>query len=124
MERSRLAYVFQHAPAFLAVLRGPQLAFELVNDAYYELVGHRTLLGKSVFEALPEIRGQDFEALLQQVIRSGEPFVGREVPIHVRRGASTTPEERFIDFVCLPLVEPDGARSGIIAHGTDVTDRV
>jgi signal transduction histidine kinase len=33
------------------------------------------------------------------------------------------PEERFVDFVYLPFVE-DGARVGIIAHGSDVTAQV
>jgi len=124
VERSRLAYVFQHAPTFLAVLRGPQLAFEMVNDAYYRLVGHRELVGRPVFEALPELRGQGFEKLLEGVLETGEPFVGREVAIHLQQQPSGPLEERFLDFVYLPLVDPDGTRSGIIAHGTDVTDQV
>jgi PAS domain-containing protein len=57
-ERARLSDVFRQAPSFLAVLRGPDYVFELVNDAYYQLVGHRALLGKPVWEALPEVRGR------------------------------------------------------------------
>jgi PAS domain S-box-containing protein len=41
VERARLAYVFQQAPAFLAILRGPEHVFELANDAYYGVVGYR-----------------------------------------------------------------------------------
>ena len=41
LERTRLATVFQQAPAFLAVLRGENHIFELANDSYYQLVGHR-----------------------------------------------------------------------------------
>jgi signal transduction histidine kinase len=124
LERSRLAYVFQQAPAFLAVVRGPKHVFELVNDAYYQLVGHRELLGKPVAEALPEVAVQEFLGLLDGVLATGEPFVGREVPIRLVRTPGAPPEERFVDFVYLPLIEADGARAGVIAHGTDVTAQV
>ena len=124
VERARLSYVFQHAPAFLAVLRGADHTFELANDAYYQLVGHREIIGKPVAEALPEIREQGFVELLDGVLRRGEPFIGREVPVLLARTPGAVPEERFVDLSYLPLIEADGTRSGIIAHGTDVTEQV
>jgi signal transduction histidine kinase len=124
LERARLADVFRQAPTFLAVLRGPDHVFELVNDAYYQLVGHRELLGKPVFEALPEVRGQGFKELLDRVLATGEPFVGRDVPLLVERHAGAALEERFIDLTYLPLMEADGTWSGVIAHGADMTAQV
>ena len=124
VERARLEFVFKQAPAFLAVLRGPRHVFELANDAYYRLVGHRALIGKPVSEALPEVVSQGFVELLDHVLRTGEPYVGRETAIQLSRTPGSTPEERFVDFSYLPLLEVDGTRSGIIAHGTDVTDQV
>ena len=124
LERGRLAYVFQQAPAFLAVLRGPSYVFELVNDAYYQLVGHRELLGRPAFEAIPEVRDQGFKELLDGVVSTGEPWIGREVPITLVRTPSAPPEARYVDLIYLPLIEQDGSRSGVIAHGTDVTAQV
>ena len=124
VERARLAYVFQQAPAFLAVVRGPDHVFELVNDAYYQLVGHRELLGKPAFDALPEVREQGFKELLDGVLTTGQPWIGREVPIMLARTPGAPPEQRFLDFSYLPLVESDGERTGVIAHGTDVTEQV
>jgi PAS domain S-box-containing protein len=124
VERSRLAYVFQQAPAFLAVVRGPDHVFELVNDAYYAVVGHRELVGLPVRDALPEVREQGFIGLLDRVLGDGTPYVGREMPVLLARTEGELPEERFVDFVYLPLVEADGRRSGVIAHGTDVTEQV
>jgi signal transduction histidine kinase len=124
LERERLAFVFEQAPAFLAVLRGPRHTFELANPAYYSLVGHRELVGKPVLEALPEVEGQGFIELLDGVLETGEPFVGREFPARLARTPEGPPEERFIDLIYMPLVEADGTRSGVIAHGTDVTDSV
>jgi PAS domain S-box-containing protein len=124
VERARLAYVFQQAPAFLAVLRGPTHVFELANDAFYQVVGHRELLGRSVAEALPETRGQGFIELLDGVLATGEPFVGRELPIVLARTPGAPLEERFVDFVYQPRIEADGERTGVVAHGTDVTEQV
>ena len=123
-ERSRLEYVFQHAPAFLAVLRGPAHVFEIANEAYYRLVGRRDILGKPALDALPEVRGQGFDVLLDNVLRTGDPFVGREVPLRIVRTPGADPETVYVDFAYLPLVEADGSRSGIIAHGHDVTEQV
>ena len=52
-ERRRLADVFEHAPSFMCVLRGPTHIFERANARYYELVGRRDALGRPVREAVP-----------------------------------------------------------------------
>jgi signal transduction histidine kinase len=124
LERSRLEEVFRQAPSFLAVLSGPRHVFEIVNDAYYQLVGHRDIVGKPAFEALPEVRGQGFEALLDRVMSTGVPYVGRAVPLMVARTPDSPPEQRYVNLVYQPVTEADGTRTRIVAHGTDVTDAV
>jgi PAS domain S-box-containing protein len=121
-QRERLADLFQQAPAFFAVLRGPEYIFEMINPLYQELIGQRPVLGKSIREALPEAEGQGFIALLDEVYRSGKSFVGRRTPIHLARTASQPLEERFLDFVYQPRREADGTISGIIVLGVDVTE--
>ncbi|HSJ15013.1 MAG TPA: PAS domain-containing protein [Longimicrobiales bacterium] len=124
LERARLAEVFRQAPTFLAVLRGPEHVFDLVNDAYYGVVGHRDIVGKPIMAAIPELAGQGFVELLDQVLVTGEPYVGREVPIRLARTPGTAPEERYVDFVYQPLAGADGERTGVVAHGHDVTEQV
>jgi signal transduction histidine kinase len=123
VERSRLEEVFRQAPAFLAVLRAPDWRFELANDAYYQLVGHRALVGRTVAEALPEVMDQGFVQLLEQVVRTGKPYVGREIAVALQRGTGA-PEERFLDFVYQPLTDGEGNTVGVVAHGHDVTEHV
>ncbi|HEX8384904.1 MAG TPA: PAS domain S-box protein [Rubricoccaceae bacterium] len=115
---------FDQAPAFIAVLRGPDHVFEYVNQAYLQLVGFRDVLGAPAREALPEVEGQGFFELLDRVYESGEPFVGTEVPISLQREPGAPPEERFVDFVYQPLLGPNGSVRGILAQGVDATDRV
>ncbi len=123
-EGRRLAQLFEKAPVFMAVVKGPSHVFELANDAYYQLIGHRDIIGKALDDALPDVRGQGFDKLLDRVLQTGEPFIGREIAVTVQRKPGAAPEERFVDFVYAPLTEPDGTRSGVIAYGSDVTDHV
>ncbi|MDP3400254.1 MAG: PAS domain-containing protein, partial [Brevundimonas sp.] len=53
-ERNRLLDIFMQAPGFIAVLTGPDFVFQMHNEAYAELTGHRALNGRPVVEALPE----------------------------------------------------------------------
>ena len=121
---ARLREVFAQAPAFLAVLRGRDHVFEFANDAYARLVGHRDIVGRPVEDALPEVRAQGFIDLLDRVLETGEPFIGREVPVQLARAPGSALEERFVDFVYQPLAGPEGTHTGIVAHGSDVTEAV
>ena len=124
IERARLATVFAASPSILALVRGPDHVFELANEAYLRLIGRRDVIGKPLLEAVPELRGQGFDRLLDEVMATGQPYVGREVPIGVSPAAGAPAEERYFDFVYLPLTEVDGTHSGVIAHGNDVTEQV
>jgi len=120
----RIHDVFAQAPAFLAVLRGPEHRFEFANDAYRRLVGSRTIIDRPVADALPEVREQGFIDLLDQVYSTGSPFVGRAIPVMLERAHGEPPEHVYVDFVYQPLTGADGNIDGIVAHGSDVTDAV
>ena len=124
VERARLAQVFQRAPSFIVAFRGPDQVYEFVNEAYYQVIGHRDVLGKPLLEAVPEIRGQGFKELLERVRQTGEPWVGREAPVLLERTPGQPLETRYLDMVFQALVEADGTRSGVVAHGSDVTEQV
>ncbi|HEX4310320.1 MAG TPA: ATP-binding protein [Acidobacteriaceae bacterium] len=121
-ERERLADLFQQAPAFFAVLRGPSHVFEMANPPYQELIGQRDILGRALAEAVPESMEQGFVALLDTVYRTGAPYIGRNTPIELMRTAAQPPELRYLDFVYQPRRDADGTISGIIVLGVDVTE--
>jgi two-component sensor histidine kinase len=108
----------------MAVLRGPDHVFVLVNEAYRRIVGERDLIGKPVREAMPELAGQGFFELLDQVYSTGKPFVGHQMPAKVQRQPDGPVEEIFVDFVYQPIIGVDGQVSGISVEGSDVTARV
>jgi signal transduction histidine kinase len=119
-----LEEVFCKSPSFLHVLQGPEFVFEMANDAYYQLVGHRELIGRPAFEALPEAANGGFQELIARVMTTREPFIGRELPVTLVRTPGMPPEERLIDLIYLPLIDADGSCTRILGHGTDVTDHV
>jgi PAS domain S-box-containing protein len=120
----QLREVFSQAPAFVAVLRGDTHIFEFANDAYQRLVSNRDIIGKTLVEALPEIAGQGFVALLDRVLATGERFVGRATPVRLASGPEQESKLVYLDFVYQPITNARGERVGIVVHGTDVTDAV
>lgn len=122
-ERGFLLRLFEQAPSFMAVLRGPDHVFELANGAYAKLVGHRDVLGLTVAEALPEVAGQGYIALLDQVLTTGEAFVGRGVPIMLQSTPGQPLEQRYLDFIYQPIARADGRTDGIFVQGHDITEQ-
>jgi signal transduction histidine kinase len=114
---------FDHAPGFVAVLRGPQYVFEMANQAYYQLVGHREILGKPAFEALPDVREQGFEQLLDGVRTSGKAFIGRNQQLRVQREPGGPRVQVVIDLLYQPIVNKAGEVIGIFAQGHEVTEQ-
>jgi PAS domain S-box-containing protein len=124
LELSRLATLFEQAPGFLAVLRGPQHVFELINPAYSQLIGHRDVVGKAILKAMPEIRGQGFVELLDRVYRSGKPFVGSELQMYLQREPGAPLEEHHFNFVYQAMRSAEGEVTGVLATGYDVSEQV
>ena len=122
-EVTRQQRLFEQAPGFIVVLRGPEHRFEFANEAYRRLFGGRDLIDRTVREALPEIEGQGFFELLDQVYATGVRFVGHQRAMRLRHTASPGFDERFLDFVYEPMRDEAGHVTGIFVEGHDVTER-
>ena len=116
-ERARLAEMFDQSPSFMAVVRQPGQVIELANDSFAEMVGARDLIGRRLTDFLPEIGGRTTTDLLDAVAVTRRPFRASGLRI---AGAC----ERFVDLVCQPIADRNGAVSAIFLDGSDVSDRV
>ncbi len=123
-ERQRLLAAFRQAPAFFALLKGPEHVFDLVNPMYLRLIGGRDVVGKPIRKAMPEIVEQGYVNLLDRVFRTGEPFVGQGLRFTLEESDGRPGEEHYVDFVYQPLREADGSISGILVFGVDLTHRI
>jgi signal transduction histidine kinase len=121
-ERNNLHALLMQAPAAIAILRGPELRYELSNPLNQELAQGRSLVGKPVAEALPE-SADGLVPILRQVYQTGEAYVGREVPVTV---PAPDAGERlvYLSGTYQPLRTPDGSIDGVMTFAYEVTDLV
>lgn len=123
-ERNQLVDMFMQAPGFVAVLSGPEHVFQMHNPAYTQLIGHRTITGKTVREALPELVGQGFYELLDMVYETGEPHEGRNSRVQLQRTPDGPLEALYLNFIYQPIRDEAGKVAGIFVQGHDVTETV
>lgn len=114
--------LFQQAPGFICILRGPEHVFEYVNDAYLRLFGDAAWIGKRVREAIPDLAGQGAYEALDRVFSTGERMLFTQAPARFRRTPDSPEELRYLDFIYAPITDGDGAISGIFCEGYDVTE--
>jgi PAS domain S-box-containing protein len=124
VERQKIYALFMQSPVATCIVEGPRHVFTFANAAYRERVGGRELIGKPLLEARPELNGQGFEAILDRVLATGEPFFGKEWPILLDREGTGEREEAFINFAYSPKRNAQGEVDGIIATSSDVTEQV
>ena len=115
--------ILSKTPAAICVLRGPNHVFEVANENYMKLLGHRDIIGKTVLEAVPEVSNQGFIELLDEVYKTGKPYVGKETQIQLQVNKNTL-KNSFLNFVYQPTRNHKGKIDGIFAHVVDVTEQV
>ena len=121
--RPQFAHVMSHFPGAVAVFSGPQHFFRATSAAYRALIGGRDVIGLPVREALPELDGQGFFELLDQVHATGEPVSLADVPARWDSDGDGLLEYHRIDLTYLPLLATGGGVEGVVAFVQDVTER-
>ncbi len=122
--REELYGLFMQTPVAICIIEGPEHTFTFANPAYGAFVGGRDVVGKRLFEALPEAAGQGFEILMDRVTSSGVPFIGNEVPGTVRRAEDGQLVEIFFNLVYSPKRNARGEIDGLFVCSIDVTEQV
>ncbi|GAA4054619.1 hypothetical protein GCM10022409_47130 [Hymenobacter glaciei] len=123
-QRRRLHELFEQMPLAIAVLQGPEYVIEMANPTVCTLWGRTPAqaLDTPLFDLLPEIRDQGFKELLDEVVRTGVPYVATELPsVLLRHGRRDT---LYWNFVYQPLFAPSGQVTGITVMATEVSAQV
>ena len=115
--------LFMQMPAIICMLQGPKHVFEFANEMYMQLIGQRAIIGKPFREALPELEGQGFLELLDEVYKTGKPFRGHETFATFERG-NRKHENGFFNFEFQSTYDDKGNIEGILVFATEVTDQV
>jgi hypothetical protein len=82
--------LYMQAPIAIGIYTGKEHVIELANPLMCELWGRSIdkVINTSLFKALPEVAQQGFEEILSDVLGSGIPFVGNELPATLNRKAN------------------------------------
>jgi PAS domain S-box-containing protein len=125
LERRRLQELMEQAPAAMALMHGPEHRYTYVNDYYLRVTGRASpsdFIGRTLEESLPETETAVFRKLLDDVYRTGNPYVGREMKATLNRAGQTV--EAYFDFVYQAIRSSAGEVEGVLVHAIDVTDKV
>jgi len=118
-----LITLFSQAPVAMCLLIGDDLIIQNANPQILELWGRdSSVVGKPLFEALPEIKSQGFVEIFENVYYKGEVFKGNKLSIFLEKFG--TLEEHFFDFIYSPVYSVDKKIIGVSVVATEVTDQV
>ncbi|MBO9519364.1 MAG: PAS domain-containing protein [Porphyrobacter sp.] len=120
-EKQQMQQLFGELPVFMAYCRGEELRLQFVNTAFRKFYAFRPLEGLRVEEAIPEAAGQGFVTLLREVLRTGEPYVGNDIPMRLRSGSEEA--MKYVDFIYQPVRNSQGRPIGVLCTGVDVTEQ-
>ncbi|MGI4735423.1 MAG: PAS domain-containing protein [Janthinobacterium lividum] len=123
-QRQRFYDLLMQLPAQVAVHESIDQVFTLVNPSYQRLAPERDLLGQPIREAWPELVSQGILEELDHVYRTGEPFIGTELPFQVDFTRTGQPEQVYFNAFFLPLRNPQGQVTGVLDFSYDVTEQV
>ena len=118
-----LITLFSQAPVAMCLLIGDDLIIQNANPQILELWGRdASVVGKSLFDALPEIKSQGFVEIFENVYHKGEIFKGNKLSIFLEKFGNL--EEHFFDFIYSPVYRVDKKIIGVSVVATEVTDQV
>jgi len=123
-EIERQRSLFEQAPSFVIIMRGPEHVVDFVNQAHLRAFGSAEWVGKTIRQAFPDIVDQGFFELMDEVYRTGEPYRAHGAEVRYHYPPSGREERRYLDFIYAPLLDQTGKISGVFCEGYDVTERI
>ncbi|MBU8896635.1 PAS domain-containing protein [Corallococcus sp. M34] len=120
---ARQEAMLTQAPIALFTFRGPEHRCESLNPAAHALLSERSVLGRPVRELLPEGEAV-LVRCLDEVYRSGEPFVSREVTLSLKSPVTACVEPRAFALTCQPWHDTHRSLQGVICLAVETTDAV
>jgi PAS domain S-box-containing protein len=115
--------LIEKAPVATCLFVGRELKLEVVNEIMLEYWGaDSSVIGMPLAEAVPEIKGQRFLSILDNVYNTGKTYEVKASPAQLRTGGIAG--TYYFDFTYKPLFNNDGEVYAIINMALDVTEQV
>lgn len=113
---------FMQSPVPFVILEGADHFFKIANPPYELMVG-RKVMGKTVREAFTKGEADLYLSVLDEVYKTGRPFIGKELPFSPidDHGIKKT---YYLDFAYHANRNEAGQIVGILVVAYDVTEQV
>ena len=121
--RDDINLFLEQAPIAFGVLKYRHLKIEVANSLILQLWGkNKSVIGKPLAEALPELAGQPYLDILDEVYTTGKRYVGRESPVSLFINGAE--EVVYFNFMYEPIKNKSEVPNSIMIIATDVTSIV
>ena len=122
--KNRLDTMIMTAPIGMTVLKGRDMVIEMANQPMYELWGRtpNQVLNNKLLDVFPELLGQPFPEMLQEVYSTGKRLAIPEISVDIKTTMGLTTS--VIDFSYDPLFDLEGNVESILVTVIDITDKV
>ena len=123
-DRTQYHNALEQAPIGFCILSSDNYTVLDANRTYLQLVDKTTeqMVGKPLFEALPELEHQGIDELLRGVITTGKAYLGNEFRIEIKRNNQR--ETAYFNFIYQPYISETGTCIGVIVIANEITSVV
>lgn len=119
----RLRDIIEQASIPMCLYCGREMRIEIINEELLATWGRdRSVIGKTLKEAIPELEGQPFLNLLDEVYTTGVPHLIRDSESKIMRESVLCVYNH--DLWYKPMRDENGNVYGVLASGVDVTEKV
>lgn len=120
---SRSNNVIIQAPVGIGVLKSRALIVETANTKLLQFWGKSAnVIGQPLAIALPELDGQPFLQILDDVYTSGQAYAKYEVSVMLENKGVL--KKYYFDILYQPVLHPSGETDSILVVATDLTEQV
>ena len=124
ISQESLALLLIQAPVALSMLMGDDFVIKVANPQILELWGRKAeIIGMKLIDALPELKGQPFIDILNEVKKTGVPYKGyKQVAYLIKNGEK---QACYFDFIYAPIYDDNETEIiGVSIVATDATEKV
>lgn len=117
---ARFRTIVEQAPLGIALLSGRDMRIRVANESMHQIWGNdSSVIGMSLIEAQPALRGQRFIQLLETVYDTGEPYFGTGELARMERNGAL--QDVYFNFAYTPQRDVSGNITGVMVMATEVT---
>ncbi len=120
---ARFKALIEQSPIAMSLYVGRDFTIELANELMINFWGKgKAVIGQKLAEALPELEGQPFLALLDQIYKTGVAYTGKAMRADL--SINDILNTFYFDFTYQPIFDDHGQVYAILNVAVDVTQDV